>query len=195
MAEDAQPQSIADRIAALKLNQVGRQPQQDSQQVADGTPSGRRPPPPPPPRPTVPERPNIHARTQSSNVPLTQEYAPVSNGGINNLPEESQVDGRIVPPRPALPSRTSTHSSQSPALPPRNQSGSPALPARRQLEAPSTDSRRPSDYSLTRQDSNESTSSMVSRLRCNMPLARSLCGKNDHTYSSSLALLHSVSYG
>lgn len=160
MADEPQHQTIAERIAALKLNQVGRQPAPGYQQTTNGA-SGRRPPPPPPPRPSVPERPSINGRTLSSNIPPTHEYAPVSNAGVGNLPEGGQTNGMDVNPRPALPARTSTQSSQGPALPPRRQSDSPALPARGPSEPPTTDSRRPSDYSFTRRDSNESTSSVA----------------------------------
>ncbi len=147
------PQSIADRIAALKLNQVGLQGPPAYENATNGTNGRGRPPPPPVPvRPNLPARPELPARTQSSNIPPAQDYATVYNGGIHNLPEESQPDGR-----PTLPPRTSTQSSKTPALPPRNLTKSPALPPR----TPSVDSRRPSDYSLARKDSNESVSSVA----------------------------------
>ena len=156
---DEQPQSIADRIAALKLNQVGRTPSQPPpsyEQATNGTSSTGRPKPPPPPRPSLPTRPN---RTQSSNVPANQDT------GVGNLPEAGQSNGNANGmdgiSRPALPPRTSTQSSQSPALPPRRPTDSPALPARRPSEALSAYSRRQSDYTLSQKQSNESMSSIA----------------------------------
>lgn len=164
MAEE-QPQSIADRIAALKLNQVGRTPSPSPQAGNTTNSTGRAKPPPPPPRPSLPARPSVHERTQSANVPTTQGYASVSNGGISNLPESGpqnpNANGMDGISRPALPPRTSTQSIQSPALPSRRPSESPALPPRRPSEAPSTGSRRQSEYALTRKASNESVSSIA----------------------------------
>ncbi|KAK3051464.1 hypothetical protein LTR09_007487 [Extremus antarcticus] len=169
MAED-QPQSIQTRIAALKLNQVGRVPSgppPSYEQTTNNTStnSNGRPRPPPPPRPSLPARPNVPGRAASTNVPPTADYAPVSNGGISNLPEGGQPsansNGMDGISRPALPPRTSTLSSQSSALPSRRTSEVPALPSRQHSLAPSTVSRRPSDYSLNRQPSNESISSIA----------------------------------
>ena len=161
--EDERPQSIADRIAALKLNQVGggsSQPPPSYDQATNGAVTGTRRPPPPPPRPNLPARPN---RTQSSNVPTTQDHAPVSNSGVGNLPEGGQPNGLANGmdgiSRPALPPRTSTQSFQGPALPARRPAESPGLPPRRPSEAPSSDSRRQCEYSLSRRGSNESMSS------------------------------------
>lgn len=163
---EAQPQSIADRIAALKLNQVGRVPG-ENQPVKDQTATARRPPPPPPPpvqKPNLPARP---VRTQSSNVPTLDDHATISNGGINNMPEARPQNGMTAvesqTARPTLPPRTSTQSSQrcSPALAQNGPSARPALPQRRPSEVPSTDSRRPSDFSLSRRESNESASSVA----------------------------------
>ncbi|KAK3721501.1 hypothetical protein LTR37_003057 [Vermiconidia calcicola] len=166
MADEQQPQSIADRIASLKLNQVGKVPSQPPpsyEQATHSTNSTGRPKPPPPPRPTVPARPHMNGRTQSTNVPPNQGHATVSNSGINNLPEEGRSNGKGMDgiSRPALPPRTATQSSQSPALPPRRPSESPALPVRRPSEAPSAGSRRLSDYPLSRKASNDSVSSIA----------------------------------
>ena len=175
MAED-QPQSIADRIAALKLNQGGQNPPPNYDQATNGT-AAKRPKPPPPPRPSLPARPPARERTKSSNVPATQDH--VSTGGVGNLPEGDQPNGAANGmdgiSRPALPPRTSTQSSQTPALPERSWTHSsqraveipdnvlqtPALPPRRPSEAPSFDSRRQSDFNLSRKDSNESISSIA----------------------------------
>ena len=164
MAEDqSQPQSIADRIAALKLSQTGQVPSQPPpsyEQAVRG-----RPKPPPPPRPVVPARPGFNGRTVSSNNPPTHDHAAVSGNNTGNLPEAGQPNpnsyGMDGISRPALPPRTSTKSIPSPALPPRKTSDTPALPPRRPSEAPSADSRRPSDYSLSRRTSNESMSSVA----------------------------------
>ena len=166
MAED-QPQSIADRIAALKLNQVGKVPSQPPpsyDQATNGVNTAARPRPPPPPRPAVPARPATHGRTQSSNNPPVQDHPQVVNAGIGNLPKKGRFSGNANGmdgiSRPALPPRTSTQSSQGSNLPPRKPSDSPALPPRRPSGAPSTDSRRQSEYSLTRRESNDSMSSI-----------------------------------
>lgn len=158
MAED-QPQSIAARIAALKLNQVGRpdgvpsQPPPSYEQATNGVnaSNGAKPAA----RPFLPARPT---RTQSTNVPTTQD----SNSGISNLPEGAQPNSNGMDgiSRPALPPRMPTQSSQSPALPLRRPSESPALP-RTPSEAPSTDSRRVSDFNLSRRGSNDSMSSIA----------------------------------
>lgn len=148
-----QPQSIADRIAALKLNQVGQTPLSQNASKTGDT-ARRPPPPPPPPRPSLPERPNIPERALSANIPLAQEYAPVSNAGIGNLPEQGNAIATTGTLRPALPARTSTQSSRSPALPPRRESESPAIGARRPSDVPS-------GYELVRRDSNESASSVA----------------------------------
>lgn len=160
--------TIKERMAALKLSQVG-QPQPrttpQSHRTASGTvppPAQRRQPPPPPPaRPHLPARPD---RPQSANVPLTQAHAPSANRSMGNLPDAGATNGHIVngsngAARPPLPARTTTQSSQlsaGPALPPRRPSGnpSPALPPRRPSEAPS-------DFDRSRRGSNESMSSIA----------------------------------
>ena len=172
MAEEeaAAPSSIADRIAALKLSQVGRVPSQQSTTPSNGrattttttASNGLKPKPPPPPRPDLPARPN---RTQSSNVPTAQTRASVANGsGIGNQPEEAQPNGAAVNAevRPTLPARTPTQSSltaSNPTLPPRRPSAqftTPALPPRRPSEAPSQ-----TDYDYGRRPSSESVSSVL----------------------------------
>jgi transglutaminase-like putative cysteine protease len=139
--------SVKDRIAQLKLSQVGRVPETPPpsyDQVTNGTVwTKKRPPPPPPPvRPNVPPRPN------STNVPTT------NHGPMGNQPDSDGTEA----PRPELPSRTPTQSSAgAPSLPPRTPSGpSPALAPRRPSETPSS-----SDYRLSRRDSNESVSSIA----------------------------------
>lgn len=157
--EAPQPQSIAQRIAALKLNQGSPVPSDPppSYNQATNTNTGR-PRPPPPPRPSLPARPSAHGRAASANVPTQNGAAHHSSGQIANLPEQ----GEDAAPRPALPPRASTQSVKSPTLPPRTpSSASPALPARRPSAAPSADSRRPSNYSLSRRESNESMSSIA----------------------------------
>ncbi|GAB1734414.1 hypothetical protein NU195Hw_g9506t1 [Hortaea werneckii] len=160
MADEPEPMSVKDRIAALKLNQVGRVPGQQqpaSSQANNGTDATtkRPPPPPPPPRPNVPPRP------KSTNVPTAQHHPPSANG-IANQPEVEQPtagsnsNGTNGVSRPSLPPRTSTQERRNgPSLPPRAPSGpSPALPPRRPSETPSN-----SDYALSRKPSSESVSS------------------------------------
>ena len=161
--EEPQPQSIAQRIAALKLNQPSQVPPHPPPSYDQAVTT--RPKPPPPPRPTLPARPVANGRTQSSNNPPTQDYPVVANNYASNLPEGGPADpssyGMDGISRPALPPRTSTMTIPSPALPPRRPFDSPALPARRPSEAPSLDSRRVSDYALSRKSSNESMSSIA----------------------------------
>lgn len=145
MSDEASVVSVRDRIAQLKLNQVGRVPENPPpsyDRVTNGTTwtRAKAPPPPPPARPTPPPRPNSTA-------------APTASAGvIGNL---SKGD---APSRPALPPRTSTLSVPGPNLPPRKASeSSPALPPRRPSETPSQ-----SDYRLSRRDSNDTISSIAS---------------------------------
>ncbi|GAB1741235.1 hypothetical protein NU219Hw_g6476t1 [Hortaea werneckii] len=165
MADEPEPMSVKDRIAALKLNQVGRVPGQQqpaSSQANNGTNATTKRPPPPPPsaRPTVPARP------QSTNVPTAQHHPPSTNG-IANQPEVEQPtagsssNGTNGMSRPSLPPRTSTQERRNgPTLPPRAPSGpSPALPPRRPSETPSN-----SDHTLSRKPSSESVSSTTTSL-------------------------------
>ncbi|KAI7209159.1 hypothetical protein KC333_g8850 [Hortaea werneckii] len=160
MADEPEPMSVKDRIAALKLNQVGRVPGQQqppSSQANNGTNATTKRPPPPPP----PARPNVPARPQSTNVPTAQHHPPSTNG-IANQPEVerptagSNSNGTNGLSRPSLPPRTSTQERRNgPSLPPRAPSGpSPALPPRRPSETPSN-----SDHALSRKPSSESVSS------------------------------------
>ncbi|KAK5122027.1 hypothetical protein LTR85_004273 [Meristemomyces frigidus] len=161
MAEEPGQMSVKERIAQLKLNQVGRVPDQTPppyEQVTNGTTWAKKRPPPPP-RPDIPARPNAHGRAQSTNVPTIQNHIP--NGGIGNQPETDRpvanangIDGIS---RPALPPRNASQASQGPSLPPRKASGpSPGLPPRRPSGTPSH-----SDYQLSRRGSNESVSSIA----------------------------------
>ncbi|RMY98897.1 hypothetical protein D0860_08421 [Hortaea werneckii] len=160
MADEPEPMSVKDRIAALKLNQVGRVPGQQqpaSSQANNGTNATTKRPPPPPP----PARPNVPPRPQSTNVPTAQHHPPSANG-IANQPEveqptaSSNTNGTNGMSRPSLPPRTSTQERRNgPSLPPRAPSGpSPALPPRRPSETPSI-----SDHALSRKPSSESVSS------------------------------------
>ncbi|GAB7358174.1 hypothetical protein MBLNU230_g0328t1 [Neophaeotheca triangularis] len=173
--EATPPQSIQERIAALKLQKAApgpihatgppsaynrQQPVLSGAKTNDtnGAPKARPPPPPVPGRPTVPPRPKVNAngRAQSSNIPPTHDHG-ITNGDTGTQPEESPpkvvVNGTV---RPGLPPRTSTSSSKGPSLPPRRPSEqqSPALPPRRPSEAPS-------NGVLSRKASNDSVSSMA----------------------------------
>lgn len=157
--------TIAQRMAALKLNQVGRTPGDPPppySQTMSVAPAGTNKRPPPPPPPTGGPRPPVNGRTQSSNNPPVRSHVPVNGNGIGNIPDDGKfngTNGTNGTARPPLPSRPS----QSPALPPRRTSEqTPALPPRRPSEAPSASSRRPSEFALSRKGSNESMSSVVS---------------------------------
>ncbi|CAK1361845.1 Kyphoscoliosis peptidase [Cercospora beticola] len=165
MAEEPQRTSIAQRIAALKLqNAGGGIPIQNSQGFQKPTTNGSsqavpRPRPPPPPRPSVPARPD---RAQASSVPPGVASGPSPNRAVGNEPDGARpngvaMNGTRAKSRPPLPGRTSTQSSQAPALPSRTPSGpSPALPPRRPSEAPSQ-----KEFALTKRASNESISSIA----------------------------------
>ncbi|KAK4541022.1 hypothetical protein LTR36_008391 [Oleoguttula mirabilis] len=189
MAEEPGQMSVKERIAQLKLNQVGRLPELSPpayEQVTNGTTwAKKRPPPPPPPtRPDVPARPSAHSRAQTANVPTTQDH--VSNGyGIGNQPERdspvANANGMNGISRPALPPRTGSQASQGqgPTLPPRTPSGpSPGLPPRRTSETPSQ-----SDYRLGRRGSNESVSSIATARSSvsGMSMATSVTSQSDRS--------------
>ncbi|KAK0939555.1 hypothetical protein LTR29_008926 [Friedmanniomyces endolithicus] len=157
MADDLGSMSVKERIAALKLSSsnglVPLQPPPSYDQTTKG--AVKRPRPPPPPRPALPQRP------QSTNVPPAQDLVALYGNTISNEPEEDRSyansNGMDGISRPALPPRTSTQSSQTPALPPRRPTEpSPALPPRRPSETPSQP-----DYRLSRRGSNESVSSVA----------------------------------
>ncbi|KAL1584312.1 hypothetical protein WHR41_06800 [Cladosporium halotolerans] len=135
--DEPQPQSIQQRIAALKLSQVGSgaPPSNGSPAPKPNPTTGKaRPPPPPPPKPGVPARPNGYHRTESTNNP---PLANQPNGGIGNVPEEPRPDG------------ASANGMDGPRLPARTPSATaPALPQR-----------RPSEMTLSRKQSSESVSS------------------------------------
>ncbi|TKA79655.1 hypothetical protein B0A55_03431 [Friedmanniomyces simplex] len=157
MADEAGTMSVKERIAALKLSSSnGHVPIQAPPSYDQATHGAvKRARPPPPPRPTVPPRP------QSTNVPPTQDHVAITRTGIANQPEGdspyANANGMDGISRPALPPRTSTQSSQTPALPPRRPTEpSPAVPPRRPSETPSQP-----DYRLSRRTSNESVSSVA----------------------------------
>ena len=136
----AAPQSIQARIAALNLNQVGKNP-------------ASKPPPPPAKPPSKP------ARSVSA-------YAPSDSTTSNGIGNEPDGPGPALPTRPAPAESTGAR----PLLPPRTPSSaqtlevSPALPPRRpsaQSLSPALPTRRPSDQ-LSRKGSRESVSSVLS---------------------------------
>jgi len=152
--EEPQPQSIAERIARLKISQVGQPHQPTPTPKPNGVTGKARPPPPP-----TPARPNAYNRAASTNNPPLADHGDhVSNRAIGNQPEvfhpdKASANGMDGISRPALPARTPTQSSQAslgPKLPARTTTApSPALPPR-----------RPSEMTLSRKASNDSVSSM-----------------------------------
>ncbi|KAF7186589.1 Kyphoscoliosis peptidase [Pseudocercospora fuligena] len=156
MAEEPRATSIAERIAALKLQSAGNIPVNNNVPPAANksstAPSVQRPRPPPPPRPSVPSRPD---RSQTSSVPPAADQVPTSNG-IGNRPN-GPTNGATN--RPALPSRSSTqYGASPPPLPNRTPSDrpSPALPPRRPSEAPSQ-----TGFDRSRRGSTDSQSSVA----------------------------------
>nr|POF18653.1 kyphoscoliosis peptidase [Quercus suber] len=164
--EDAPMNSLQERIARLKMNQVGKIPGQaptpSVRSASNDLPVTGRPRPPPPPRPELPARPPVPGRAQSTIPP---EPSAGSSHGMANLARSvspgftASSNGMDGISRPSLPPRTSTQSSalsaQNPALPPRRPSASPALSPRRTSQTPSQ-----SEYDRSRRTSTDSTSSM-----------------------------------
>ncbi|GAM89022.1 hypothetical protein ANO11243_070560 [Dothideomycetidae sp. 11243] len=174
MAETAPPTSIADRIAALKLNQVGRLPQPAptfNQPHSNGQANGyanrttngaaRRPPPP------LPNR-----RSESTHS-LTSPSAALSGKVIGNEPAATPTKAPVTRAVPALPPRRNKDDDALPALPPRRPSESPSLPAR-----------RPSGQ-ISRRGSRESISSTTSgySIASNKTGASSMTSSSAHMYA------------
>jgi hypothetical protein len=113
MADQDGNTSIAARIAALKLDQVGRQ--------TGGAP-------------IVNKRPGIPSRHQSTNVPPIGVHTSAAAVGhdLGNQPRTNGLDGAVErKPAPTIPNRPAR--SAAPVLPPRKPaSTAPQLPPRRQ---------------------------------------------------------------
>jgi len=137
MTETVQPNSIAERIAALKLNEVGRQSSNPSSYNTDFKKK-----PIPPPRPVRQTQ-----RSNSASLPVGGANLSSYGGGLGNQPAaiNENTQTQTVPPRPALPPRRPTNKQDSTAQKP---SITPPLPPR-----------RPSEQSIVRRDSAESTTS------------------------------------
>ncbi|KAF4551170.1 Hypothetical protein D9617_14g076260 [Elsinoe fawcettii] len=141
MAEEGGATSIAARIAALNLKQVGSVPSSPSPSYNHAT-NGARSKPPPPGLPQ--RRPGLASNKSASAVQVTG------------------AGGHEVGNQPAAPPPTVHGSKPAPALPPRRPtSNGPSLPPRRPSETPSTASRRPLEQ-LVRQGSRESIASTKS---------------------------------
>lgn len=144
MDEDGQIQSIQARIAALKLSQVGRAPV-----TADGSP---------------PEKPQLHIRSHSTQVPQNlgiSHSTNLSSNGIGNEPN-GRARGGVLPPSAGV-VRTGQAINQ-PAKPTPIQP--PRLPARKQSiqPSPALPPRKASEQLLSKRDSNESISSTISTM-------------------------------
>ncbi|KAF2225949.1 hypothetical protein BDZ85DRAFT_232082 [Elsinoe ampelina] len=138
MAEEGGATSIAARIAALNLKQVGQVPSSPPPSYDHAT-NGPRPRPPPPSLPQ--RRPGLRSSQSGTVVEV--------NGGSS----------REIGNQPAAPPPTVHGGKSAPALPPRKPtSNAPSLPARRPSETPSSASSRPSAQ-LARHGSRESIAS------------------------------------
>ncbi|CAD0081896.1 unnamed protein product [Aureobasidium vineae] len=145
MAEPDGNTSIAARIAALKLDQVGRQP------------TGKAGPPTKPNK-----RPDLPSRPQTTNVPPIGVHASAADAGhdIGNQPSTGNMNGVVQRTPPVMPNRPAR--SAAPKLPPRQPSGpAPQLPPRRPSETPSNSSARPD---INRKQSSESVVSTRSSI-------------------------------
>lgn len=164
MAETAQADSIAQRIAALKLNEVGRQ--------SGGSPgygSGnteikkKKPPPPPPPRPA-----GQLERSNTTSLPVSGSSVSSYGASIGNQPaapsENTQTEVLTSITASSLDDRRkqSKGSSQSNTAP--KPQGQPTLPARRPTDqsgssaqesasTPPLPPRRPSEQRSVRKES------------------------------------------
>ncbi|KAK4994240.1 hypothetical protein LTR66_005689 [Elasticomyces elasticus] len=153
------PTSIQARIAALKLEQVGRTPNTPPPTYGQAIAGAQQRTSPSSPI----KRPVTDIRRQTASV-LT-----VAHSRIGNQPADAQTNGsHTTAPstaRPSLPPRPRNRDSEQsvPSFPTRKAlEASPSLPQRRPSESPSLPPRRPSEYSLTRRESNESSMSTLS---------------------------------
>ena len=165
MAEIEEPQfsSVKERIAALKLQQVGLTPSKnaDAQNHISVINKTRRPPPPPPPPPaTRPIRNKYGNPSSLSSDPLRSDSSGItvrrSSAGSSLRNGQSQASVVSGEKCPALPPRRPPTGTRSPAPP-------PPLPAR-QRAAPATAS-SPSTMSLERDVIRKSSLESVSSVR------------------------------
>ncbi|KAF1981594.1 hypothetical protein K402DRAFT_398357 [Aulographum hederae CBS 113979] len=154
MAEGAPRQSIAERIAALQLNQVGLNPHEpDPPPTYDQAVATRRKSPPPPP---LPKRTTGEFRSNSTNTPPLLTNGHPAGGKLGNEPISTLA---IVPPPSLEQLGAKSKARPVPSLPPRPAArGGDSAPA-----PPVLPPRRDSEQSLAvRRDSIESMSSMRS---------------------------------
>ncbi|ERF68242.1 hypothetical protein EPUS_02698 [Endocarpon pusillum Z07020] len=137
MAQDPQPMTLQQRIAALNASHISRVPGD---------------PPPTRPKPQLPpQRPTISHRQRSINKPPEHINGSVPDTTIGNLPNGTKTPK--LPPPPIVHNATDRSKPPPPPLPKRQSSQPcPPLPPR-----------CPTDQ-ISRRDSLESTSSVVSRL-------------------------------
>jgi transglutaminase-like putative cysteine protease len=135
MAEDPQPMTLQQRIAALNASHINRVPGD---------------PPPSRPKPQIPpHRPVLPLRHESAKTPAGKTNGSRTDNGIGNLPTD--VKAEKLPPPPIIRIGLDKSKPAPPPLPKRQSSQPcPALPPR-----------RPAEQSL-RRDSFESTSSVLS---------------------------------
>lgn len=164
MADEGARTSIAERIAALKLDHVGRPPSGPSQPInsKSGLLGAKVAPPLPSRRPDIPHRP------QSATVPPNVGLTSATKVDIGNLPADAETNGavRSLEQKALMPKRLVKASP--PALPPRRPSEAPQQPPHRpsvllpeaHTRRESLPSRKPSTDSLS---STYSTASSISR--------------------------------
>ncbi|KAI9749367.1 MAG: hypothetical protein M4579_006898 [Chaenotheca gracillima] len=165
----APPATLSARIAALNMNQVGKNPHGQPDQASQ------------PSQGLVPYngRPSAEAgRRKSTNGPI-QTTRSTAARQVGNQPISARNDGILPPPtlNGTSPDTSSAHKPQPPPrLPPRRQSvqPSPALPPR-----------RPSENLAARRDSIESTSSAISNVssRSNLSNGTTLTSSNSRSPS------------
>ncbi|GAB7345622.1 hypothetical protein MBLNU457_3919t1 [Dothideomycetes sp. NU457] len=173
MAETAQPNSIAQRIAALKLNEVGRQ--------SGGAPvygsvhtdlRKKKPPPPPPPRPV-----GQLERSNTTSLPVDGSSVSSYGASIGNRPaatsENTQTEvltsttaARLDDRRKQfnVPSQSTTppRPQGRPILPPRQPTNQSESSAQEPVSSPPLPPRRPSEQRSVRRGSAASTASAQS---------------------------------
>ncbi len=155
MAEDAGPtQSISARIAALKINELGRVPGGPPLPLPRTPPRTSKPDAPPP----FPSRPQVDARRHTANAPpiRSKEWPPAKKTG--NQPIGVNGNG-VVPQVSTTFSVVQKSEDGRPALPPR-------LPPRRNASRPSPPlpPRKLSEQTLKSKKSVESLKSTISTL-------------------------------
>lgn len=159
MTETAQPNTIAQRIAALKLAEVGRHSGERPAYTSNGSNVSKKAPPPPPP----PPRARQIERSNSASFPVSGSQVSSYDGKIGNLPEapsetiEVAVNASRAPDGHRPPTQHLGTTQTRPTLPPRKSTNDPECNTARSPANPTLPPRRPSAQTNGRRDSASSS--------------------------------------